>query len=91
MITYINTEDIQDVLKQARALETELREEINGLYDRLAKVPTETGEWVGEKANYYFGIIAQDKAPLDAFCDTLVKENNYLENILGEAESAING
>ena len=91
MITYINTTDLQDALREAKTLEAELREQIDKLYDRLAKVPTETKEWIGEKAKYYFNTIQQDKKQLESFCDTLTKQNNYLEKIINEAEGVING
>lgn len=91
MITYINTTDLQDALREAKTLEAVLREEINKLYDRLAKVPDETKEWVGEKAKYYFNTVQQDKKQLESFCDMLTKQNNFLEKIINEAEGIING
>lgn len=91
MITYLNTDDLRDSLREAKTLETELREEINKLYNRLDKVPNETKEWIGEKANYYFNTIRQDKTQLETFCDTIAKQNSFLENVINEAEDIIKG
>jgi hypothetical protein len=91
MITYIDTEEVRAILSQARLLEKDLREYINNLYLRLSNVPNDSKEWVGQKANYYFEHIAQDKIPLDSFCDSLEKLNYQIENAMNDAEAAIKG
>ena len=91
MITYIDTESLRDTLVEAKTLQIELREEINKLYERLTNIPDGTQEWVGQKAQYYFNTIAQDKNILIKFCDSLEKQNIKIENIINEAETTIGG
>ena len=91
MITYIDTEEARYNLNEAKSIEAELREQIDKIYNRLVNVPEETGEWVGQKATYYFNTISQDKAPLDDFCNSLEKLNLQIEGAINEAEATIKG
>ena len=91
MITYIDTEEVREILNEAKNLETELRETINALYNRLKNVPDDTKEWVGQKADYYFNTICEDKIQLDQFCDSLEKMNSKIENSMNDAEAIIKG
>ncbi len=89
MISYIDTELIGNSLKEARNLESELRDEINKLFDRFEKIPTETGEWIGPKAQEYFDIISEDKKQYTDFCDSITNQNNRIQSIIDHTEEIV--
>lgn len=89
MISYIDTDSLNSSLNEARNLEKELREEIDKLFDRFAKIPTETGEWIGEKSQQYFDIVAEDKKQYVNFCDGLAKQNSQIQNIIDRTEEIV--
>lgn len=61
MISYSNTEEMAEIARDLKNLSDDLDSEINNLFSRFSDVPRVTKEWIGDKAEFYFKIIAQDK------------------------------
>ena len=70
-ISYINTIEVENVSKELNSLVNELETEINNLFTRLFEVPTVTGEWVGEKSQFYFNAVANEKKQYNDFVSSL--------------------
>lgn len=62
MITYINSEKLNEIGNSVVSLASDYDVQINKLFKRLTSVPTVTKEWVGNQANNYFNNISLDKS-----------------------------
>lgn len=63
-----------DILK----LVSDLNDNIEELYDRIAKMPTKTFEWVGDSANEFVAIVNVEKTVYVEMKNTLQKYGKYL-------------
>ncbi|MBR2753879.1 hypothetical protein IKD82_01820 [Candidatus Saccharibacteria bacterium] len=61
MITYADTNEINNITKDLSPLINDLESEFNSLFKRLSNVPTITKEWVGNQATFYFSKTSEDK------------------------------
>ena len=90
MISYADTEEMKEVSKQLNALAKELDETFNALYARLSAVPTETKEWVGRQAEFYFDTISNDKGKLNEVSERLKTFSSEIEKQAIQLESVAN-
>ena len=60
-ISYVNTNELDTIGAEIISLAGELETELYSLYNRLGNVPMTTKEWVGDKAEFYFRRICEDK------------------------------
>lgn len=71
MITYVDTDELEDIARDFQKATNDLEKEINSLYNRLSNVPNSTREWIGNKANIYFSKVALDKRQYVNLIETL--------------------
>ena len=76
-ISYVNTNELDTIGAEIISLTGELETEISSLYNRLGNVPMTTREWVGEKAEFYFRKIGEDKQKYLDFVSK-IKEVGYM-------------
>lgn len=60
-ITYVKTENIVDIKNEVDKLTEDYKEEYINLFKRLSLVTTNTQEWIGNQADFYFNNIMKDK------------------------------
>ncbi len=60
-IAYVNTNELDTIGAEIISLAGDLETEMFSLYNRLGNVPTTTREWVGDKAEFYFRRVCEDK------------------------------
>ena len=61
-VTYMDTVKVDEIRKDLLDLANQYNDKIIQLFNKLASVPTETKEWIGNQANKYFEtIINNDK------------------------------
>lgn len=88
-ITYVNTEEVNDIARDIMDLSQELNDEINNLFSRFADVPMVTQEWIGNQANYYFNRISSDKKQYTEFIGKIRNIGNELNKNVYEIDSCI--
>ena len=70
-ISYINTNEVDNIAKEINSLVDDLNNEINNLFTRFSEVPTITQGWVGEKSFFYFNKDAENKKQYIEFINKL--------------------
>lgn len=88
-ISYINTREVEEISKELFSLSLELDKEINSLFLRFSEVPTVTGEWVGNKSQFYFNRIANDKKQYNEFSRELREMANKLSSDVYNVQSCM--
>lgn len=71
MISYVNTDELEDIAIELSSATNDLDAEFNALFTRLNNVPTVTKEWVGGQANHYFSRVALDRQQYTNFIDSV--------------------
>ena len=79
-ITYINTDELEDISRNIISLADEINDEFNSLFDRLINVPTGTQEWVGRQSSYYFKTIYGDKRKYSIFVNKIKELGTRIGN-----------
>lgn len=70
-ISYIKTEEVENITKELLSLISEVSEEFNYLYSKFSRVPRVTKEWVGNQSDYYFKRVESDKKQYTVFVNQL--------------------
>ena len=70
-VTYINTDELEDISRNIVSLSKDLSDEFNSLFDRLINVPTVTQEWIGRQSQYYFRKAYYDKRQYSVFANKI--------------------
>jgi hypothetical protein len=81
-VTYMDTAKVAQIRNDLLKYANEYTVLITKLFNRLKDVPNYTGEWIGEKADYYFKVILQDRTKFLSF-------GNNLKNIINKLDSDI--
>ena len=81
-VTYMDTAKVAQIRNDLLKYANEYIVLITKLFNRLKDVPDYTGEWIGDKADYYFKIILQDKTKFLSF-------GNNLKNIINKLDTDI--
>ncbi len=89
MLSYANTTEMKEIASRLNILINEYNSLINSLFIRLAKVPYETNEWVGNTAEYYFRTIELDKAEFLNFGMLLATYSAKIKNDASLIEETI--
>lgn len=79
-ISYVNTNELDTIGAEIVSLAGDLETEIFSLYNRLGNVPTTTREWVGDKAEFYFRRICEDKQKYMDFVAKIKEVGNMVRN-----------
>ena len=84
MISYIDTDKVENIANELSKAATDIENEFTTLYKRFSNVPTVTKEWVGNQANLYFSRIAGDKQQYLNLADSI---RNLSKELRTEAAS----
>ena len=87
--TYGDTANIKDISKELIDLANEYNIEITNLFKRLLEIPTETKEWVGNKADKYVQIVGLDKQQYIDFYNSLKEFANMLSDTANNIENCV--
>ena len=90
-ITYINTDELQDISNNIISLASDLNDEFTSLFDRLINVPTGTQEWVGRQSLYYFRTVYNDKRQYSIFVNKLNELGTRIGNDARTMDTYIKG
>ena len=85
--SYADTTEMIQVAKDLKKLSDDLDFEIKTLFSRLINVPNGTKEWIGDEANIYFNLIAEDKTQYLVLSRCI---RSLSVEILGEADELEN-
>lgn len=88
-ISYINTNEVQNIADEVVKLSTDLETEFNNLFRRLSNVPDVTKEWVGNQSEYYFSSISRDKDLFINFSNKIKNVGNELNKDVEKVNSSI--
>lgn len=89
-ISYVNTNEVESISKELISLANDFNNEINNLFNRFSEVPTVTQEWVGDKAQFYFKKVANDKQQYNNFASKLKDIGYKLSTDMYEIKTCIN-
>ena len=79
-VTYINTDEMEDISKNIIEYAGELNDIFNSLFDRFINVPTGTQEWVGKQSLYYFRKAYGEKRQYTIFANKIMELGNRIGN-----------
>lgn len=88
-LSYYNANEVEDIAKDIKTYANDFISEINNLYKRLSEVPNVTKEWVGNKANFYFDTISNDKSVYIDFGNKLYKIGETLSNDIEDIQNTM--
>ena len=84
MITYINTDEMNDIARELSSMTNDLESEFNTIFKRFSNVPNVTKEWIGNNADYYFSTTNEDKSSYD----NLIKQlRSFSQELTSEASN----
>ena len=89
MITYVDTNELEEIAKDFQKATNDFEKEIDSLYRRLSNVPTSTREWIGGKANIYFSRVISDKKQYTQLIETMRSIERELFNQAAEIKNRI--
>lgn len=89
MISYIDTNEVEEISKELLLATDELSTELDELFERLENVPDVTKEWVGYQAYYYFSCVASDREIYTRFVEKLREVGRELNTIATDSETYI--
>ena len=89
MITYADTEKMDDIAREILSATNDLENEVDSMFKRFSKVPNVTKEWVGNQANYYFAEIYSDKKQYDKLIEKLRKFSREINSSASNIRSII--
>ena len=89
-ISYMNTDEVQNIVKDINYLTDELNREFNSLFLRFSEVPTVTKEWIGGQSEFYFNAVAKDKKKYLNFVKALKSVSKNLNNAVENMQDTIN-
>ncbi len=79
-ISYANTNELGTIGAEIVSLAGDLETELFSLYNRLSNVPYTTREWVGDKAEFYFRRICEDKQKYMDFVTKIKEIGNMIRD-----------
>ena len=89
MISYINTNEVNNVADELLKAANKLEKEFESLFSRLENVPTITREWTGNQAELYFSTIILDKQQYITFVNELKSISNVLKDAASNSDTYI--
>lgn len=89
MISYIDTNEVENIAKELSTLANDLEAEFNSLFDRFANVPTSTKEWTGTQAKYYFSKVAEEKPQYSQLVEQVRRISRELATEAADAQSSV--
>lgn len=87
--TYGDTTNIKDISTELINIANEYNIEITNLFKRLLNIPTESKEWVGNKADEYVKIVSLDKQQYIDFYNSLKEFANKLSETADNIENCV--
>lgn len=89
MISYADTNELENIAKEISFLASDLATELNSLFNRLSSVPTDTKEWVGTQADFYFAKVETDKKQYIDIVDKIKEFSRELNSEIVDIREAI--
>ena len=89
-ISYVNTQELDNVGSELVSLAQELEKKFTSLYNRLSSVPNVTKEWVGDKAVFYFNRVKEDKQSYMNFAQKIKDVGFMIKNNAAQIQNTIN-
>lgn len=88
-ITYINTTELEEIAKQLIEYAGDFESEINSLFTRFSDVPYITKEWVGNKSEFYFNRIGNDKQKYITFANNLRQIGYEINKVVSDTQNCM--
>lgn len=87
----VDTQKMRECGNEIMKLSISIGDDINKLFDRIQKMPTNTCEWVGESAEAYVSRAKNEKLQYLQFKDVLYSYGKYLVNSADILEQSVRG
>lgn len=88
-ITRCDTKQMQDIANDITSLANEYEQKITKMFNRLANVPYDTKEWIGNQSEKYFKTILLDKTSFIELGENIKKYSKMISDYVSEIESTV--
>lgn len=85
-ITHCDTKQMQDIANDITNLANEYEQKITQMFNRLANVPYETKEWIGNQSEKYFKTILFEKQSFIELGENIKKYSKMISDYVSEIE-----